>query len=170
MGVVVGAVRTDGGADGRRYYWANVRDTIDGRANRDFTLSRWAVHVQNDFRARLAWCVTDYAGANHPPEVVVGGARERAAKAGERIELDASGSRDPDGQKLSFQWMHYPEASGYRGAATRVADTRAARTSVTLPAEAAGQTVHLIVVVTDEGSPALTRYGRIVVRVSPGEN
>jgi hypothetical protein len=154
-------------AAGRRYYWANVRDTIDGKTNRDFTLSRWATHLQNDFRARLAWCVTDYAGANHPPEVVVAGRRDREAKAGERIELDASASRDPDGQKLSFAWMHYPEASGYRGKPVTFGDARAARTSVTLPAEAAGQSVHLIVVVTDDGSPALTRYARVVVKVAP---
>jgi hypothetical protein len=24
-------------------------------------------HLQNDFKARLDWCVTDFSAANHPP-------------------------------------------------------------------------------------------------------
>ena len=29
---------------------------------------RWAAHLQNDVKARMQWCVKDYAHANHPPE------------------------------------------------------------------------------------------------------
>jgi hypothetical protein len=154
-------------AGGRRYYWANVRDTVDGTTHRDLTLSRWAAHLQNDFRARMDWCVKDFAAANHPPKVAVTGARERPAKAGETIHLDASGSTDPDGQALGFQWLSYPEAGGYLGTAPVFGDPQRARTLVTIPADAAGQSLHLIVVVTDNGSPPLTRYGRVVVKVSP---
>src|SRR2546426_320837 len=52
---------------GRSYYWANQVDSWNGTTNRDNTLARWATHVQNDFRARLDWCVKDFAQANHPP-------------------------------------------------------------------------------------------------------
>jgi hypothetical protein len=38
-----------------------------GTTHRDNTLHRWAVHLQNDFRARLEWCVASVKKANHPP-------------------------------------------------------------------------------------------------------
>jgi hypothetical protein len=158
------SVREEAGA--RRYYWPGVRDTLDGKTNRDNTLIRWAAHLQNDFRARMEWCVRDYARANHPPVVVLKGEKMRAAKAGERIELDASGSSDPDGNELSYQWIVYPEASGYRGALSVFSDANSARTTVTVPADAAGQSLHLIAVVSDDGAPSLTRYGRVIVEVA----
>ena len=42
--------------------------------DRDNTLRRWAAHLQNDFKARLDWCVNDYPHANHPPVARVRGA------------------------------------------------------------------------------------------------
>src|SRR5262249_57912880 len=55
-------------AKGKPYYWANVKDDWQGTAHRDNTLKRWAVHLQNDFRARLDWCVAPrHKDANHPP-------------------------------------------------------------------------------------------------------
>src|SRR5688572_16056639 len=83
---------------GERNYWCpNVRDTVDRRANRDYTLTKWAAHLQNDFRARMDWCVKGYKQANHPPVVSVAGGLARKASAGDVVELDASASRDPDG-------------------------------------------------------------------------
>ncbi|MGV3723987.1 MAG: DUF1593 domain-containing protein, partial [Actinomycetota bacterium] len=54
---------------GKPYYWSNQTDTWNGSTNRDNTLQRWAAALQNDFRARLDWCVQDRAHANHPPTV-----------------------------------------------------------------------------------------------------
>jgi hypothetical protein len=152
-------------ANGRRYYWPNVRDTISGKTNRDNTLARWAVHLQNDFKARMEWCVRDYKGANHPPVVKVAGEMRRAGKAGEVVELDASGSSDPDGNALATQWVVYPEAGGYRGEIPTVVDEGGGRATLTIPAAAAGQAIHVIAVVTDHGTPALTRYGRVILEV-----
>ena len=45
-----------------RLFLAGVRDTLDGRAHRDHTLLPWAAHLQNDFRARLDWCVQRFCG------------------------------------------------------------------------------------------------------------
>jgi hypothetical protein len=151
-------------ADGRRYFEPNVRDTIDGKTSRDLTLSRWAAHIQNDFRARMEWCVTDFAHANHPPIVVVPGAKARNAKAGDVVELDASPSSDPDGNALAYRWVAYPEAGGYAGDAPAIADATAARTTLTIPANGKGA-LHLIAVVTVDGTPALTRYARVVVEL-----
>jgi hypothetical protein len=152
-------------AKGRNYFCPNVRDTIDGKTHRDNTLARWAAHLQNDFRARMEWCVHDYAGANHPPVVKLADEATRVVKAGERIELDATQSSDPDGNGLTFAWIVYPEASEYRGPAPAFADAAASRTTITIPPAAAGKAIHLIVIVTDNGAPALTRYGRVIVEV-----
>jgi hypothetical protein len=58
---------------GRPYFWANRQDAWDGGTSRDNTLARWAAALQNDFRARLDWCVKDRRAANHPPAVRVAG-------------------------------------------------------------------------------------------------
>jgi hypothetical protein len=57
---------------GKPYFWANQADTWRGTTNRDNTLARWAVALQNDFHARMDWCATgDFRKANHRPVVVL---------------------------------------------------------------------------------------------------
>src|SRR5205085_1913370 len=41
----------------RPYYWASAEDTWNGSTHRDNSLIRFAADLQNDFRARLNWCV-----------------------------------------------------------------------------------------------------------------
>jgi hypothetical protein len=149
----------------RNYFCPNVRDTIAGKSNRDFTLSRWAAHIQNDFRARLDWCVKDFASANHPPIPAVRGGLRRTVKPGETIELDVSPSTDPDGQPLSFEWLFYPESTGYTGAAPQFTHGSTPKLLVTIPASAAGKSLHFIAIITDAGVPPLTRYARVIVDV-----
>ena len=38
-------------------------------------------------------------------------------------------------------------------------------TALTLPADAAGKTIHVVLEVADSGSPALNRYRRAVIRI-----
>jgi hypothetical protein len=152
-------------AGARNYFCPNVRDTIDGKAHRDHTLIRWAAHLQNDFRARLDWCVKDYASANHPPVVSIAGGLHRSARPGETIELDASASTDPEGQPLKFEWLFYPECSAYTGTFPKFANPTSAKLSVTLPTDSAGKSLHFIAIVTDTGVPPLTRYARVIVNV-----
>jgi hypothetical protein len=80
--------------------------------------------------------------------------------------LDATASSDPDKNRLSCQWLVYPEASGYRGTIPAVADPVALRTTVTVPPDAARQAIHLLAIVTDDGSPPLTRYARVILDVA----
>jgi hypothetical protein len=149
------------------YYWARAEDEWNGSTNRENTLARWAVHLQNDFRARMDWCVKDYADANHPPLPVLAGLARREAKSGDVVELDARASRDPDGNRLSYEWVYYPEPGSYRGESIHIDGARAASARFTAPRVDRPQTIHLILILSDDGNPPLTRYRRVVVTVRP---
>jgi hypothetical protein len=131
---------------------------------------RWRPAYQADFQARLDWCVKPYAEANHAPSPVVNGAPgiepfRLKAKAGDRVTLDAAGSRDPDKNELSYRWWVYREAGTCDAGAT-FEDAGRQRTTLGVPGGAAsGQTLHVILEVTDDGEPALTSYRRVVLQV-----
>lgn len=152
---------------GRPCYWAVERDSWNGTTNRDNTLLRWAVHLQNDFRARLDWCVKDFAHANHPPVARVKGELRRTLNPGQEVLLDAGDSSDPDGQPLRFEWVHYPEPGSYRGPAVEIQDARSPRASFIAPRVEYPQTLHVLLILTDSGQPPLTRYQRVVLTIQP---
>ncbi len=148
------------------------------------TIWRWRDAFQNDFAARMSWTVKDYAHANHNPVVVVNGHAGTDpiyldVKVGEQTVLDAAGTKDPDGQGLRFHWFHYQEAGAADGslAALSIAGADSAKATVTAAATCrpawlkigpgcpATGTAHVIVAVTDEGSPALTAYRRVILTV-----
>jgi hypothetical protein len=83
------------------------------------------------------------------------------------VVLDAGDSRDPDRQQLRFAWEVYPEPGSYRGPAPMVPDADSAKASFIAPDVKLAQTLHLIVSVTDTGTPPLTRYRRVIVTVKP---
>lgn len=146
-----------------------VGDVQDARA----TVWRWRPAFQNEFAARLDWCVKPPAAANHPPRPLLNGqpgpsALILHAKPGHVVELSSAGSTDPDGNSLKPRWCFYPEASSYRRPVEITgADTAKAR--VTIPADAANQTLHIILELQDTGTPPLTRYRRAVIRVGSDE-
>ena len=151
------------------WYWPNVRDSLDGTFSRDNTLSRWAVHIQNDFKARMEWCVKDYAAANHQPKPALQGDLSREilyldAAAGSEVALSAAESHDPDGNRLYYHWFCYPEAGSY-GKNVEINGADGESCTVNVPLDAAGQTIHVVLVCTDDGNPSLTRYRRAVLNV-----
>ena len=169
------------------------QDTVRGADGREYvsdqaTVWRWREAFQNDFAARMDWTVADFAHANHNPVAVVNGDDSKApimmeVKVGQAVTLDASQSRDPDGQRLHFSWFHYGEAGAVGSTLAEVkvenADQAVARVTATavcrpqwLPRGAAcgGPGVaHVILAVTDEGTPRLTAYRRVILRVYPAE-
>ena len=154
---------------GKPYYWANVEDTWRTKTNRDITLRRWAAAIQNDFAARMDWCVTDFEGANHPPQVRVAGDQVRQAKPDQRITFDAGETSDPDGDALDFAWFLYPESSRYAGSLPAIEgdSAKAGSFAVPMPDKANQEAaLHLILAVTDRGQPPLTRYARQIVRIA----
>jgi hypothetical protein len=150
---------------GKPYYHANVLDDWRGTKSRDNSLARWAVALQNDFRARLDWCVQPVSRANHPPIVFVEGARNRTVGPGRSVTFDAAATRDPDQDEINYEWFFYPEAGTYPGPTPAIADPNSARPRLEIPADAGGCSLHLILAVTDRGAPPLTRYARIVLDV-----
>lgn len=153
-----------------RYYWAVAEDAWNGSTHRENSLARWAVDLQNDFRARMDWCVQPREKANHPPHVVVAGADGDSllfltVKVGAEVTLDASPSTDPDGDKLTFSWFVYPEVGNYQGSLS-VWEADQARAVLTVPPDAGGRALHVMVRVADAGEPALARYGRVVLSVA----
>ena len=144
------------------------QDTAVYRGNH-VTLWRWREDFQHDFAARMDWTVKRYAEANHPPVPALATPDTFTVRSGEVFRLDASGTTDPDGDSMSYFWFQYPEAGSYRG---RVSFAPLSPNlynvhTVWAPQVDAPGTIHFILRVTDKGSPALTRYKRVVVRVVP---
>jgi hypothetical protein len=90
---------------------------VDGKTyvSDQATIWRWRAAFQHDFAARMDWSVKPPNAANHNPEVVVNGQKgtaplEITTRVGERVTLDATGTRDRDGNALRYTWFFYPEA------------------------------------------------------------
>ena len=128
-----------------------------------YPLPDFTAAVFNGLAARMKWTVTpSYEDANHEP--VISGALALSGKPGQTIKLKYEVS-DPDGDEISVKWWDYKAASTYKGAVT-VADPTSACTTFTVPSDAqSGQTIHLILEATDNGTPALNRYLRAIVTV-----
>ena len=117
----------------------------------------------NDFMARMLWA--DKGEGNRNPIVCVNGYRGPSplvlqTKAGDTIRLDASGSSDPDNDAIDFQWWQQPEIGT---AKLTIGDAEHAVTTVNVPADAKGQTLHLVCEVYDQGAFNLRSYQRIII-------
>jgi len=162
-----------------RPIWTNnqdSRDTVTAENGQTectdmATIWRWREHFQNDFAARMDWCVADdVKKANHNPIAVVNGdtskrVLEIAAKSGETIKLSAAGSRDPDGHNLTTSWFVYREPGSFTGEVklSAVGET----VSFVAPATKQPATIHLILQLADSGNPSLFAYRRAVITLQP---
>lgn len=131
------------------------------------TIWRWRDAFQHDFAARMAWTSVDPKEANHPPVPQLRSPAALTVKSGEHFELDARDSTDPDGDSLSFYWQPYPEAGTCHVPPAFDGAENLARVHLVAPKVTTKQTVHIVLEVTDKGSPPLTRYRRVIVTVLP---
>ncbi len=161
-----------------RPFWSDAEDEVLGvdgnwHTSNKATIWRWRSAYQNDFAARMDWTIKPYAEANHPPVPKLGHSNRLSAKSGQRVNLSAEGSTDPDGNPLSYQWIYYGEpstlilSSGRTGAPLEIEDGGKSNAWFLAPKVAKPETMHIILAVTDQGKPPLTRYQRVIVTVYP---
>ncbi|CAG7614242.1 DUF1593 domain-containing protein [Actinacidiphila bryophytorum] len=127
-------------------------------------ISRWEDARNQDFANRMDWAVKPYEQANHNPVARLNGhggddvVHLRAA-AGSTVRLRADGSTDPDGNTLSYRWYQYPTTAG-----ATITGSTSKRAELVLP-DVPGTRVDVVLEVTDDGSPGLTSYRRLIVDV-----
>lgn len=126
---------------------------------------RWSDAFQNDFAVRADWCVNPYKEANHEPIVKLKHKLNLSAKPGSKIQLSAKGTSDPDDDEISYLWWQYHEADTYKGS-IQIEDSQNQKASLIIPDDVnSGETVHIICEVTDNGTPKLTRYQRVIISI-----
>ncbi|HVU33560.1 MAG TPA: nucleoside hydrolase-like domain-containing protein [Opitutaceae bacterium] len=161
-----------------RPIWTDAEDEVmgvDGKwhTGNHETIWRWRSAYQNEFAARMDWTIKPYAECNHPPVAKLGMPSRLTAKRGQRVDLSAVGSSDPDGDALSYLWFYYDEAgtfatsSGTSGQPVEIRDADQPKAWFTVPTSRVMRdgTMHVILAVTDHGIPRLTRYQRVIVTV-----
>jgi hypothetical protein len=162
----------------------NSKDTVAGTDGKSYTsdqatIWRWRKAFQHDFAARMDWTIKEVRVANHNPEVVVNGQSGRAplhidGVVGTAVTLDATGTKDPDGDRLTYTWFLYPEAGTgipsrpvvaerrTRDRPARITLQNASDVRATVVPNVAG-VAHIIVAVEDSGTPSLTAYRRVIL-------
>jgi hypothetical protein len=151
------------------YRWEDGEQATDfnpfsQKMDKAYPQTRWIDVLQNDFAARADWCVKGYNEANHAPTVTLGQSNNLKAAPGETINLSATAT-DPDKNKVNFKWWQYFEVDSF-GGTIELKEATSSNSSFVVPADAKkGETIHVIVEGMDDGSPALTRYQRVIVTV-----
>jgi hypothetical protein len=156
-----------------RPIWTNAEDKVYSTITNQYyttsiyaTIWRWREAYQNDFAARIDWCIKNYEEANHPPVAKLAHPDKIEVNSGERVSLSAIGSSDPDNDQLQFNWMYYKEAGTYDGEIS-IENENSLNASFTAPEVQPKETIHIILSVTDSGNPSLTRYQRVIITVNP---
>ncbi len=122
----------------------------------------------NNFAARMDWAKS--GSGNRNPEVVFEGDSSLnvltiTPRPDSIVVLDASGTFDPDGDSLTFNWWIQPEAGTYSKNVT-ITNSNSSIATVQVPSDSDGKTFHIICEVTDNGTPNLTSYRRIIFKPS----
>jgi hypothetical protein len=143
-----------------------VGEVTDARAS----VWRWREAVQNEFAARMDWCVAKREDANHAPQLnplptKPSPSHSVSARPGQVAKLFGEAT-DPDGDELTYRWFVYPEAGNYPGEVS-IAGQGSKAAELTIPADLGDRKIHVILEVTDTGAPPLTRYRRYIVSADP---
>ena len=161
-----------------RPFWTDAEDEVLGaddawHTSNKATIWRWREAYQSDFAARMQWTVRSYDEANHPPVARLAHPERLTAKPGKVVTLRAEGSTDPDGDALSYAWFAYNEAGtfvtsqGTTGAPIRIEAANEAVARLTVPDSRLFRLgeIQVVLAVTDQADPPITRYRRVVIDV-----
>lgn len=156
-----------------------------------YTLTRWFDDIQDDFIARAAWSATDdFDKVAHYPIIELDSSLNLEVSAGEQVKYTAH-AKDPNGRNLYYKWWVYDEAStynesnylnpkqedidgfliGYSAEANsenydkvRIEGEDQPTVSINIPNDiSAGQTIHVILEVKNDGDNPLKTYRRIIL-------
>lgn len=154
----------------RDQFFVDAEDRVGELREARATVWRWRPDFQSEFAARMDWCANpDFHGANHRPVAILNGDESDrvlvlSARRGRMMSLSAAGSRDPDGDRLSYRWFHYPEPGGSdRAIDLPTADQSRLRFAV--PNDGPSE-LHIVLEVRDSGTPALVAYRRAAIRIA----
>ena len=157
--------------------WTDTTDWVIGTDDKihqtnKATIWRWREAYQHDFAARIDWTTADrFQDANHNPIAGFAGDTSRGvvhltARSGEAVQLDATGTTDPDGDQVSVDWFQYKEVGSLEiDLKIEVQSDLAA--SFVAPQVEQVESVHIILEAKDSGEPCLYNYRRIVVEIQP---
>jgi hypothetical protein len=150
----------------RSKHFNDAMDTVEGVTDARASVWRWRKAYQNDFAARMDWCVArERTEANHAPIAALDQPAVNV-QAGDRVRLRAGASRDPDGNRLSWRWYMYREAGTFEGE-VQLEGPSSDTIEFVAPDVAAPRTLHVVLEVTDDGRPALTAYRRAIITIEP---
>jgi len=159
------------------------------------TVWRWRSAYQNEMAARMQWTLRPYmrsSNVTHPPVLVVNGScgsepLAYSVEQGNTVTLDASASYDPDGRALNYTWWQYRDISASQVNVdaevpqlnlTIVPGSEGAVVSTHLPSGGSScspttgvcQQYHVILQVENDGMPPMTRYRRVVLKLTPSKS
>lgn len=156
-----------------RPIWTDTEDEVYSEITKSFhtsnhaTIWRWRNAFQNDFFARMDWCVAKkYNEANHPPKVTLKHPNEITVKSGSEVILSGE-AIDPDNNELSYNWMFYKEVGSLNASQFSLQKPNNKEVRFVAPNVSETKTMHFVLEVKDNGTPALTRYQRVIVNVIP---
>ncbi len=137
---------------------------MDAEENGDIKkpFTRWIDAIQNDFAARMDWCVQPFDNANHPPLITQIEGYKKIVSPGDKITLKAQAA-DPDGNKLNYKWWHYYQADS-TGRQIIFENPHSPSVEFNIPVNAKGK-IQIILEVTDNGKPRLKRYKRFLFEI-----
>lgn len=161
-----------------RPIWTNARggrDTVVAENGMTYTSAqatiwRWREAYQYDFAAQMDWCVADtYGKANHNPIAVFQGDTSKAVatmriRPGQRVNLSATGTYDPDGDKVFYHWFVYNEAGNFKGT-IEIKNNTSPEAYFVAPQVEDPKLLHIILEVKDDGQPCLYSYRRIIITI-----
>ncbi len=156
-----------------RPIWTDTQDEVYSELTHSFhtsnhaTIWRWRSAFQNDFFARMDWCIAKhYNEANHPPIVRFLHDSILTIQSGSKITLSGT-AIDPDGDSLHYHWMVYKEVGSANINQLNLSISNNQVITFTAPSIKETKTMHVILAVNDLGTPSLTRYKRAIITIKP---